>query len=145
MMGKLGFDIVVDKLNPSDLAFCKNAVRVYDDLKPLIWQGQQYRLSDPLESSVASIMYVDSARASAVMFNYLVNYRYDQGTKQPIRLKGLDPLKRYKLTEVDLYPGTSSNISSQSDYSGDFLMKIGFNPNVDTDHTSVVITLHAVQ
>ncbi|HEY8780031.1 MAG TPA: alpha-galactosidase [Mucilaginibacter sp.] len=145
MMGKLGFDIVVNKLSPRDLEFCKNAVRIYDDLKPLIWQGQQYRLLNPRESSVASIMYVDSAKASAVMFNYLVNYRYGQGMKNPVRLKGLDPAKRYKLTEVNLYPGKSPGISSQNVYSGDFLMKVGFNPDVDTDHTSVVVTLHAVQ
>jgi alpha-galactosidase len=111
----------------------------------LIWQGQQYRLSDPRESNVASIMYVDSAKASAVMFNYLVNYRYDQGTKKPIRLKGLDPAKRYNLTEVDLYPGKTSNISSQNVYSGDFLMKVGFNPVVDAEHTSVVLTITAVK
>jgi len=90
-------------------------------------------------------MYVDSAKASAVMFNYLVNYRYDQGSKSPIRLKGLDPAKRYRITEVNLYPGKSSGVSSQSVYSGDFLMKAGFNPGVNTDHTSVVITLQAVQ
>lgn len=145
MMGKMGFDIVVDKLSPADLEFCKNAVKTYDSLKPLIWQGQQYRLSDPRESNVASIMYVDSAKASAVMFNYLVNYRYDHGTKAAIRLKGLDPARRYELTEVNLYPGKLSGISSQSIYSGDFLMKVGFNPAVDTDHSSVVVTLQAVQ
>jgi len=144
MMGKLGFDIVLNKLNPADLEFCKNSVRVYDGLKQLIWQGQQYRLLNPRESSVASIMYVDSAKTSAVVFNYLVNYRYDQGIKNPVRLKGLDPVKRYKLTEVNLYPGKPSAISPQSVYSGDFLMKIGFNPYVDTDHSSVVVTLQAV-
>ncbi|WP_096351902.1 GH36 C-terminal domain-containing protein [Mucilaginibacter gotjawali] len=61
------------------------------------------------------------------------------------RLKGLDPLKRYKLTEVNLYPGKSCGVSLQSVYSADFLMKVGFNPEVDTDHTSVVITLHALE
>jgi len=145
MMGKLGFDIVVDKLNPEDMEFCKNAVKTYNGLKQIIWQGQQYRLSDPRESNVASIMYVDSAKASAVMFNYLVNYRYDQGSKNPIRLKGLDPVKRYRLTEVNLYPGKSSTINSQNSYTGDFLMKVGFSPDVNADRTSVVINIDTVQ
>ena len=145
MMGKLGFDIVVDKLNPTDLEFCKNAVKTYDSVKQLIWQGAQYRLLNPRENNIASVMYVDSARTSAIMFNYLVNYRYDQGTKGPVRLKGLDPLKRYQLTEVNMYPGKSSEINSQSVYSGDFLMKVGFNPKVNTDRSSVVVRLHAVQ
>ena len=72
-MVAVGFDIVVDKLSATDLEFCKNSVKTYDSIKPIIWQGQQYHLLDPLESNVASIMYVDSAKASAVMFNYLVN------------------------------------------------------------------------
>lgn len=145
MMGKLGFDIVVDKLSPTDLDFCRNAVKTYNQLKPTIWQGEQYRLSNPRESNVASVMYVDSAKSSAVMFNYLVNYRYDQGEKSPIRLKGLDPVKRYKLTEVNLYPGKTSNINSQNVYSGDFLMKVGFNSGVDAEHSSVVISIDEVR
>jgi alpha-galactosidase len=145
MMGKLGFDIVVDKLSPTDLEFCKTAVKTYDGLKPVIWQGQQYRLLNPRENSVASVMYVDPAKTSAVMFNYLVNYRYDQGTKNPVKLKGLDPSKKYKLTEVNLYPGKSSNIDSKQIYSGDYLMKVGFNPNVNADRASVVVIANAVQ
>jgi len=145
MMGKLGFDIPVSKLGATDLQFCQNAIRTYDSLKPVIWHGQQYRLLNPRENNVASVMYVDSSRISAVMFNYLVNYRYDQGQKSPIRLKGLDPAKRYRLTEVNLYPGSTPDINAQSVYSGDFLMKVGFNPIVDAGRPSVVVTVNAVQ
>lgn len=141
MMGKLGFDIVVDKLSPADLQFCKDAVQTYNSLKQTIWQGEQYRLSDPRENSVASVMYVDSAKASAVMFNYLVNYRYDQGSKLPVSLKGLDPAKKYKIQEINLYPGTEPRIRSQEIYSGDFLMKIGINPGVDAEHSSIVLKI----
>jgi alpha-galactosidase len=145
MMGKLGFDIPVSKLGAIDLQFCQNAIKTYDSLKPIIWHGEQYRLLNPRESNVASVMYIDSNKTSAVMFNYLVNYRYDQGQKSPIRLKGLDPAKRYKLTEVNLYPGKTSEINPQNVYSGDFLMKVGFNPIVDAGRPSVVVTVNAVQ
>lgn len=144
MMGRLGFDIVVDKLSSGDLSFCQDAVKCYDAIKPVIWQGDQYRLSDPREQNVASVMYVDSAKSSAVMFNYLVNYRYDEGSKSPIYLKGLDPLKRYRIKEINLYPGTQSTIDGQ-EYSGDFLMTIGIDPIVSTNKTSVVIQLSEVK
>jgi len=144
MMGRLGFDIVVDKLSSGDLSFCQDAVKCYDAIKPVIWQGDQYRLSDPREQNVASVMYVDSIKSSAVMFNYLVNYRYDEGSKSPIRLKGLDPLKRYRIKEINLYPGTQSTIDGQ-EYSGDFLMTIGIDPIVSTNKTSVVIQLSEVK
>ena len=65
MMGKLGFDIVVNKLSPNDLKFCQSAVQTYDSIKQTIWQGQQYRLSDPRSSNLASLMYVDSTKSSS--------------------------------------------------------------------------------
>jgi len=141
MMGKMGFDIVVDKLSPNDLKFAKDAVQNYNALKQTIWQGDQYRLADPRENSVASIMYVDTNKSSAVMFNYLVNYRYDQGSKLPVRLKGLDPAKQYKVEEINQYPGTEAVVKSQDTYSGDFLMKVGIDPNVDAGHSSVVLKI----
>src|SRR5258708_5817489 len=144
MMGKLGFDIVVSQLNPQDLEYCQNAIRTYNAVKAIIWQGDQYRLSDPVTSSIASVLYLDSAKTSGVIFNYLVNNRYDAGSKLPILLKGLDPAKKYRITEIDLYPGTQSTIGAGKVYTGDFLMNIGFNPEVHAGRTSVVLKLEAV-
>jgi alpha-galactosidase len=141
MMGRLGFDIVVSKLSGTDLQFCQDAIKTYNSAKQIIWQGDQYRLSDPREQSVASIMYLDPAKANGVIFNYLVSYRYDQGSKSPIRLKGLDPQKTYKLKEINLYPGTTSPIDGERTYQGDFLMKVGFNPEVNSGRSSVVVQI----
>jgi alpha-galactosidase len=145
MMGRLGFDIVTDKLSNTDLFFCQQAVKTYDHIKQTIWQGEQYRLSDPLKNNVASIMYVDPARSSAIVFNYLVNYRYDQGSKFPMLLKGIDPNKKYLIKEINLYPGSQPAIADNQAYSGDFLMKIGFNPQVNSTRTSVVLQLTEVK
>jgi alpha-galactosidase len=144
MMGKLGFDIVVSRLNPKDLEFCQNAIKIYNAIKPVIWQGDQYRLSDPVTSSIASVLYLDSAKAVGIIFNYLVNARYGAGSKLPILLKGLDPAKKYRVTEIDLYPGTSSTIDAGKVYTGDFLMNIGFNPDVNAGRPSVVLKLEVI-
>jgi len=144
MMGKLGFDIVVNKLGEKDLQFCQDAIKSYNDVKPLIWQGNQYRLSNPREKSVASVLYLDEGQSAGVIFNYLVNNRYGEGSKFPILLKGLDPAKKYRITELNLYPGTKSTIDSASVYSGDFLMKVGFNPDVNLSRTSVVLKIDNV-
>ncbi|EHQ29098.1 alpha-galactosidase [Mucilaginibacter paludis] len=141
MMGKLGFDIVVSKLSETDLRFAQDAVKTYNQLKATIWQGDQYRLADPRGNSVAAIAYVNEQKTSAVIFNYLVNYRYDERSKLPIRLKGLDAGKKYTVKEINLYPGKNTDIKSDRTYTGDFLMKIGFNPNVNADRTSVVLKL----
>jgi alpha-galactosidase len=139
MMGKLGFDIVIGKLSDNDLKFCKDAVAIYNQIKPMVWQGDQFRLSDPREESVASVMYVTSDKSSAVVFNYLVNNRYDEGSKGPLQLKGLDPAKKYSIKEINLYPGNSSDIKEGQVFSGDFLMKVGLNPEVNSGRSSVVI------
>lgn len=145
MMGRLGFDIVIGKLSGNDLAFCQQAVKIYDKLKPIIFQGDQYRLSDPVTESVASVLYVDTAKTSAVVFNYLVNNRYGQGNRLPIKLKGLDAAKRYSLQEVNLYPGASSPLDGKKTYTGDFLMTVGFDPGINTYKTSSVIRLVEVK
>lgn len=140
MMGKLGFDIVVDKLKPDQLAFCRNAVKTYKEFSNVIWHGDQYRLQSPWRNDVASLMYVDSTKTTAIMFNYLVNNRYDAGSRRPILLKGLDPDKMYEVSEVNLYPGTRSTISEAA-YSGNFLMTVGINPDVREGRTSVLLAL----
>ncbi len=143
MMGKLGFDIVVSKLSAKDLEFVQNAVKTYDSVREIIWQGDQYRLSDPTNSSVASILYTDGDKKTGVVFNYLVNNRYDHGNKTPVRFRGLDPAKRYRVKEINMYPGETSPVNADLTYSGDFLMKIGFNPMVNSGRTSVVLKFEA--
>lgn len=143
MMGKLGFDIVLDELSSEDLKFCQNALKSYQELKSTIWQGSQFRLQDPYKHDAASLMYVDKEKKTAVIFNYLVKQRYGAGTHTPILLKGLNADKTYKIEEINIYPGTQP-VLSETEYSGDFLMKVGLNPNVNQTHTSVVLKVTQV-
>ena len=145
MMGKLGFDIPVSKLDEKDLGFCQNAVRTYDSIKSIIYQGDQFRLSNPWDNSVASIMYVNEEKTAAIMFNYLVNDRFTAGSKLPIRLKGLDASKKYRVKEINLYPGMRSTIDATKEYTGDFLMTVGFNPDVNARRTSVILSIDVVK
>ena len=140
MMGKLGFDFVVGKLKPEELAFCRQAVKTYKENSEAIWHGDQYRLQDPWANDVASLMYVDTTQSAAIMFNYLVNNRYAAGSKLPIRLKGLNPDKNYTVSEVNLFPGTHSTIPAGV-FSGRFLMTVGINPDVREGRTSVLISI----
>jgi alpha-galactosidase len=145
MMGKLGFDIVVSKLDERDLQFSKGAVAVYNDIKSIIWHGDQYRLSDPQVDNVASITYVDTTKSSAVMFNYLVNNRYEAAGKARVLLKGLNPVKKYTVKEINLYPSAKSSLKINGTYTGDFLMKVGIDPVVEANRSSVVIKIDMVR
>ena len=144
-MGKLGFDIRVDELSKEDLAFCKQAIKNYDAFKDIVWHGDVYHLMSPLETNLASLMYVSPDKTEAVMFNYLTDWRYTTtATQRPIKLQGLDPAKYYQLTEINLQDGRTSPVSSKKRFSGDFLMNVGVNPHVDNGRTSVVLKISAV-
>jgi len=107
-----------------------------------VWKGDLFRLASPYKTDIASLMYVSDTKDRAIWFSYLTKDRYKAGSTAPIRLKGLDPAKNYSVRELNVYPGTKSTISSETAiYSGNYLMTIGFNPNVDTKRTSVVLEL----
>ncbi len=140
MMGKLGFDIVVDELSDKDLEFCQTAIKNYAKYRSAILHGNQYRLQNPTDNNVASILYVNKNGEEAVMFNYLVNNRYDSGSHNPIKLKGLQEDQKYQISEINVFPGKNPVIRTTI-YSGDFLMRVGINPKVDLYNTSVVLKI----
>ncbi|WP_145671055.1 alpha-galactosidase [Chitinophaga polysaccharea] len=144
MMGKLGFDVRVNELAPQDLLFAQQAVTCYNSIKDIIWHGEQYRLQDPYKEKVTSMAYVNSHQDEAIVFNYYVASTYTTTIGLPIKMKGLAPDKQYKIEEINVYPGTKSTIDSTKTYSGDFLMNIGFNPEVSARRTSVVLRVTAI-
>jgi alpha-galactosidase len=146
MMGKVGFDIVVDKLSVNDKKFAVNAINDYNTVNKIIWHGDMYRLVSPWKNNSASLMYASTDRSSAVVFNYLTNRRYNNNpSTDPVKLKGLDPAKSYRLQELNIYPGQSPVISANKIFSGEFLMNVGINVNLGQSHPSVVYHVTAVQ
>ena len=144
-MGKLGFDIDVQKLNPKELAFCKQAINNYNSFKNIVWHGDLFRLKSPYETNIASLLYVNKDKGSCIMFNYLSDWRYvSTATPSPILLQGLDANKQYKITELNLHDGDKTPINIAQTYSGNFLMNVGINPRVDLSRTSVVLKIEAL-
>ncbi len=145
-MGKLGFDIVAGKLDEKDKLFCKQAITNYNSFKDIVWHGDMYRLVNPHENDIAALMYVNENKSKAIVFNYLVNNRFSiTATERPVVLNGLNPKKKYTVKEINLYPGVTSSIASGKIYTGDFLMKVGFNPNVNLKRTSVLLEISEVE
>ena len=91
-------------------------------------------------------MYVSDAQDRAVWFSYLVKNRYKAGSLAPVKLKGLNPDKNYTIQELNVYPGTSSPINrNPATYSGNYLMTIGVNPQVNARRESVVLEVTEVK
>ena len=145
-MGKLGFDIVASHLSKDDLSFCQQSIKNYDGFKNVVWHGTQYRLASPYENPFASVAYVNEDKSRAIVFNYLHSTRFmHTGTERPVQLNGLDERKNYRIKEINLYPGTTSTIDSNKIYSGDFLMKAGINPDLNSRRTSVILEINEVK
>lgn len=145
MMGKLGFDIVVSELPEKDLRFCQGAVALYKQHSNVIWHGDQYRLQSPWAGDFASVMYVNEKQTGAIVFNYLVSNRYKSGSTAPVKFKGLHPQKQYRVQEINLYPDTKSSLPSDAVFSGDYLMQVGFNPDVHARRASVVLEVTEIK
>ena len=79
-MCKLGFDIDMASLSPDDYKLCQVAVANYKRLKPVILDGDMYRLVSPYECNHAAVSYVAKDRKRAVVFAYDLHPRY----KEPV-------------------------------------------------------------
>jgi alpha-galactosidase len=146
MMGKMGFDIVVSDLSENDLKSAQSAIQDYNTIKDVVYYGDLYRMVNPFEHDFASLMFVNEQKSKAVMFNYLTTNRYDFNyTIAPVKLKGLDAMKKYIIKELNLYPGSKSSLDETAVYTGDFLMTVGYNPNISLRRKSVVLEINEMK
>ncbi|SHL92337.1 alpha-galactosidase [Chitinophaga jiangningensis] len=126
MMGKLGYDIKVDAFTEKEMQFSQQAVKTYNRIRDIIWYGDLYRIISPYEEERAVFQYVDNDKKKAIVFNYLMNVRRKEVFSN-VKLQGLDPKQQYTVKEINLFPGTNSNLKFNQSYSGDFLMTVGLN------------------
>ncbi|MFD2162333.1 alpha-galactosidase [Paradesertivirga mongoliensis] len=127
MMGKMGYDIRVNNMTEQEIKFSNEAVKNYKRISDVIWFGDLYRLVSPYEEPRAALMYVSENKNRAVLFNYILNYRRKEYLGK-VLLDGLDPSKQYKFEEINLLPDTkSTHPDNGKTFSGDYLMKVGFN------------------
>ena len=142
-MCKLGFDMDLKSLSAEELEFCRQAVRTWKELQPAIMDGNQYRLVSPYETNHMALNYVNDDRTQAVLFAYDIHPRFGEKLL-PVKLQGLDPGRMYRITEVNLMPGTESSLDVDGKVlSGDFLMKVGLDVLSASEASSRVIAITA--
>lgn len=143
MMAKLGFDLNLHDLTSDELAYVKRSIKEYNDLKPAILDGDQYRLISPYGNNHAATQYVTKDRKNSVVFVFDIYPRYDQfyAQKAPrVMFKGLEPATVYNVEEINRFDGSKGEVKS---YSGDYLMTIGLPMLGGTKLTSKVYKLSA--
>jgi alpha-galactosidase len=125
MMGKFGFDIDINRLSEKERLFCKQSVANYNRIKSTIWDGDMYHLVSPYDGNHVAVMQVNEAKEKAVLFAYDI-FPVRNEKLLPVKLRGLDSNRPYKVEEINLMPDEKSNFTSNGKtFSGDYLMKIG--------------------
>ncbi len=140
---KLGFDIDLKPLKgTADYTFVQQAVKNWTRLKPVILDGDQYRLVSPYETDHSALNYVSKDKSHAVLFAYNLHPRYKEPRLLKVRLQGLDPQRQYTVEEINLMPGTQSTFDFNGKrFSGDYLMKVGLDVLTPDEGTSHVFEL----
>lgn len=100
-MCRLGMEMVPAELTEAEQAYAKRAIAEYKRLRPVIQQGDLYKLVSPYdgERDYASLMYVNDKKDRAVAFVYRMTY-FRHMPDKIIKLQGLDPERKYLIREV---------------------------------------------
>ena len=132
--GTFGYELDAGKFTEEECEIVRNQVKQYHELYNVTHFGELYRLVSPFEGdrSRSAWMQVTEDKNEALVT--LVIIRSHQGQRQYLRLRGLDPAKRYR------------DVDSGKVYSGALLMNAGLNFNtLIGDYSSTLVHLVAEQ
>ena len=140
LSGALGVDMDIRKLSPEECKTLAAGIALYkNDLRALVSQGDLYRLESPYDGPRAALNYVSSDHAHAVLFVYQLK---TNGADQPLKLRGLEPQRHYRLREVNLPQDGSCRFAKQGQLlDGAALMSDGLLPPAHKEFDSSVIEL----
>ena len=144
MSGRLGMEIQPKDMSDADKAFARRAIAAYKDIRPIVQQGDLYRLVSPYDNQgIASLMYADAAKDRAVFFLYKLAHFQNQRTLS-VRLSGVDPDKTYRIT--DMTPANEKKPASINGktISGRLLREEGLKLSLNSEYASMVLKLEAV-
>lgn len=100
MSGRMGVELDPTTFDESESKVISRAIESYKIIRPVVQQGDLYRLISPYYGNgIASIEYVSSDKERAVLFRW--RFKRIEGDSQPIILAGLDPDKQYTVTELN--------------------------------------------
>ena len=144
MSCKLGFDIMVKKMSEPDIDLSHTVTDNYKRLQNVINYGDLYRLVSPYKTNFAALMYVDSTKNKAVVFVYNLE-SLEADTYPELKMNGLDPNKKYKVTEINLDTGDKATCPENGQiFSGEALMEQGVKWYLKRAKTSSVLELEEI-
>ncbi|MCA1010827.1 alpha-galactosidase [Halobacillus halophilus] len=95
--GTFGYELDPSQLSEEEKADVKQQVEFFKKVRKLISQGTFYRLKSPFEGEETAWMACSANGKQAIVGWYKENYRPNPGHHQTLKLKGLQPEKRYEI------------------------------------------------
>ncbi|MBQ2978699.1 MAG: alpha-galactosidase [Bacteroidaceae bacterium] len=141
MTGRLGMELQPKDMNDSERDFATRAIAQYKTIRPIIQMGNLYRLVSPFDKQgIASLMYVNDDASQAVFFAYKMEH-FNNMNVQRVRMDGLDALKKYKITELNVPADKQPCHLDGKIFTGRLLMNTGIELNLDSEYASRVLML----
>ena len=141
MSGRLGIELQPSHMNDEERQQCTTCFADYKQLRKVVQTGNLYRLVSPYDRrGLSSIMYVDDAKAQAVLFVYKIDNYIDQPLPR-LCMAGLDAARTYTLTERNVKVGQKPCHLDGKQFTGRFLMDVGLEVPLRDDYASRVFEL----
>ena len=137
LTGAFGVDRDVQKMTDEEKKMAILSTALYKEkLRDIVLQGDLYRLESPYEKTRASLNYVSADRSQAVLFIYQLG----ESAMGPVKPRGLDPQKNYRIKEINLPEGRNSRLSLHNQVvSGATIMEEGLSSPLRRALDSAVI------
>ncbi len=143
MTGRFGLELQPKDMTDEEKSFSRQCIADYKLIRPIVQQGDLYRLISPYDDrGVSSLMYVSPDKEEAVFFAYKI-FHYMYQILPRFTMDGLDPEKHYRLTELNL-AGDPIAVDGQV-LSGKTLMEHGIELPLQWEYSSRVLKLTAVE
>ena len=139
--GRLGLELQPKYLSDAEKALVNRCVESYRGYRDIVFGGDMYRLNPPYGSDFYGLVYVSPDKSRAVVFTYCLRFNGMAGEGHSFRLKGLDPQRRYKVTEQNV--DRSCWWGNGQTFTGAFLSSGAFNPSLPSLYSSAVFLLEA--
>lgn len=124
--GRLGMELQPSKMSEDEKAFCRKAIETYKDIRPIVQQGDLYRLVSPYDDAgFVSLMYCTPEKDRAV-FYWWKTENYVAQVVPAARMAGLDPDRMYTVKELNRDGSKALSFEGKT-FSGRFLMDVGLN------------------
>ncbi len=141
LSGAFGIDRDVTKMSPEERTTVAAAAKLYrETLSDLVGKGDLYRLESPYQHPRSVLSYVSARRDRAALYVYQLR----ETAQGPIRPRGIDPGRRYRVREVNLPEGRRSRLAIDGQLiGGAALMADGFRSPLRRPLESAIILLTA--